>query len=121
MPQSKRLTKFYNAYNDWLKAGAPERVQVVSFLPWVTKAAPFSRHYGLCLNLNLWYHAQCWCWVPSHAAVQQLVYEQAQLFRDEGLDSVIPFGHSDYVFRRAAGTFHQCPKRIDWVKAHLKR
>lgn len=124
MTQSKQLTEFYNAYNDWLEAGAPERVRVVKFLPWITKAATFTRYNGLCINLSRWAKSII---KADNITTTALVREQEALFHDAGLSRYYPFDALDYAnlsntsynLRSRIGTVHECPKRIAWVKAHL--
>lgn len=105
MTQSELLTEFYNAYNDWLLAGAPSS-------PW------FSRFQGLCGNLvrvaaKLEHHHH----QHHHVDAQ---YEMLTQFKEAGLDKAYPFGGPAVYDNEAENdTAHLNQARIDWVKAHL--
>ena len=102
--QSKRLTKFYNAYNDWLEAGAPEDNEY-----------GFSRKIGLCGSIAYYYEKQ------SLSVSQKVIAEQTRQFIAAGLDKGYPFGYSAYYVGMSNNNNHLDPNRVAWVKAHLKR
>lgn len=104
MIQSANLTKFYNAYNDWQEAGAPEH-------------NAFEHWFGLCTSLRRW----CQYQVRLGVAVDSwlLTDEMTDQFRENGLDTNYPFGRADFEDCLYHDTMHLSPKRIAWVKAHL--
>lgn len=108
--QSQLLTEFYNAYNDWLEAGAPDGVM-------------FHREVGLCSNIASWGNSTKFDHVggdPAFSTVATLRYEMTMQFDADGLSKHYPFGNlSEYTDCRNNSTQHLDPKRIAWVKAHL--
>ena len=101
--QSKELTAFYNAYNDWLEAGAPDKNEY-----------SFSRRDGLCFLLYQFFDkvgetCDNACRI-SKEMKNQFVSAQSEVY---------PFGMSNYYERAKNNTQHLDPIRIRWVKAHL--
>jgi hypothetical protein len=96
MSQSKGLTEFYNAYNDWVNTGAPE-------------CNVFSRSYGLCLNLRV------------YGDSLNLCNEMKAQFVEAELSCDYPFNESEneYFVECDAGEAALNPERIKWVQEHL--
>ena len=101
--QSDELTAFYQAYRDWLDAGAIYK-----------NTFEFHRGVGLCGNLRLF------CFIYG-------VFGQSQLFLDEleqqfnaaDLDKNYPFSSAEiYRLEVERDTAHLNPKRIQWVRDH---
>lgn len=89
------LQQFYNDYDAWLDAGAPE-------------GQPFSRIQGLCRNL--------WDWSGYDNRLQA---EMRVHLKKVGLNPAYPFGGDDvYDDESLNATMHLNPKRIQWVKDH---
>lgn len=104
MKQSKELTAFYNAYNDWLEAGAPEENEY-----------NFHRHGGLCYNI-IYIGAIAY---GTKKLVGELIPELKEQFEKAHLDKDYPFGRWIYLVARYNDTQHLDPNRIRWVKSHL--
>lgn len=100
MSQSNELTKFYQAYSDWLDAGAPHR-------------QPFWRNFGLCSSINDVKNLN----VSAHV----LMDEMSTQFIFAGLNRVHPFGQRIYMEEKAANEMHLNPRRIAWVKSQLNQ
>ena len=98
MKQSPRLTAFYNAYHDWLEAGAP-----------IENSYEFSRHWGLCTSI-------IFC---SNSKYCASAAEMTRQFKMAGLDKFYPFGENEYETGSSSDTQHLDKNRIAWVKAHL--
>lgn len=97
MKQSPELTAFYNAYNDWLEAGAPDENKY-----------DFSRSNGLCYNLEYGFDGK-----------RREIFEMKEQFKKAGLDTIHPFGKEIFLAAHAQKVQHLDPNRIKWVKAHL--
>ncbi|AXH72680.1 MAG: hypothetical protein [Caudoviricetes sp.] len=98
MKQSRELTKFYNAYHDWLMNGAP--IHDI-----------FSRCAGLCHNLTLY--------CVRNKIDKNFSKQMGKQFEKAGLDKEYPFGEEQYINCFMNDTSHLDPNRIAWVKAHL--
>lgn len=97
------LKAFYRSYADWLRAGAPE-------------AAPYTRSYGLCTNLDKYICAEYGDNDNLEARVGWVLKRQ---FRASGLDAVFPFsGSYTYHAERKSRTQHLNPDRMAWVMRH---
>lgn len=89
---SADLIAFLKAWHDWATNGAPDD-------------SPFLRGTGLCHNAKRW---------------------DARRSSDVHGELIRIFGHEQYPFGRAAynvsvnaGTQHECPKRLAWVRERL--
>ena len=121
--QSKELTSFYNAYNEWLEAGAPEHNDY-----------RFLRSVGLCSALRKYSSIRKWAGVFKHVISQENIdididnlmvcdktisLEMESQFDKANLDTKYPFGEIEF----CRGVQHESnyldPNRIRWVKAHL--
>ena len=95
------LKHFYNDYQAWLDAGAPE-------------GKPFTRHGGLCVNLCIWRNEQAE--IDKKLLLSSVLIIQ---FKEEGLAACSPFGLLEYVEEKKNGTGHLNKQRILWIKNHL--
>lgn len=100
------LLQFYAAYSIWLHYGAPHR-------------SPFSRRYGLCVNL--WDYCED-AGLPMWAVRATC----AQLHKDfvrAGLDGRLPFNKSVEQFNTESVDLecHKNPARIAWVNDQLQQ
>ena len=105
--QSKELISFYNAYNEWLEAGAPEKNDF-----------GFERTSGLCDSLLYYY------FLTKYRTLEEFDYlktkkQLKEQFKMSNLDSKYPFGVENYSKRWDNNTQHLDPNRIAWVKSHL--
>jgi hypothetical protein len=102
MVQSEELTKFYQAYNDWLERGAPNN-------------KPFSHKQALCGSLERFYEK-----LPPVEKLN-LVSELRCQLEDAGLDTRLPFDKNWVSFHLSYqnSRLHLNPKRVAWVKEHL--
>lgn len=90
----KTLKQFFQAYIDWVDAGAFEH-------------PTFTRRYGLCMNLNLWSDYD-----------EELRQELRGLFAQDFGTTYTPFGeHYDKEFRNSI--MHLNEARINWVRKQL--
>lgn len=96
-----QLAEFYEAYSDWIDAGAPE-------------GEPFSRRIGLCGSLCL-YLTSKGCICPVRDMALQLMKSQ---FIKAGLSRDYPFNNADnsYYMESINGTIHTNKNRVAWVK-----
>lgn len=109
MAQSSALTAFYNAYNDWLEAGAPVRQSSKS-------SFKFQRDLGLCTSLRRWaIHNE----YVYGLAIYDIADEMVMQFQAEHLHDYFPFGATAFEYDMNNETMHTCPCRIAWVKSHL--
>lgn len=94
----KTLREFYQAYADWVDAGAPD-------------GNPFRREWGLCTNLYFFGYCD-----------DDLLYEMSKQFEAAGLDPELPFNKDwdDYAREYKEDGSHLNAVRIQWVKDHLK-
>ncbi len=101
MSQSKKLTEFYNAYNNWLNAGAPNY-------------EPFSRTAGLCYGIMTFSDENC-------KVARILKSEMRKQFDAADLDNCTPFNNDEnyYADESDDRSMHLNPKRIEWVRSHL--
>ncbi|WP_244832349.1 hypothetical protein [Caballeronia sp. TF1N1] len=102
-PQSELLTAFYQAYLWWLTLGANEDMG-------------FSRYHGLCGALRQWANRN------AQIEYRQLSDEMRMQFSWERLDFLHPFHPTTQDYNREVdrGEAHLNPKRIQWVKDHVK-
>ena len=98
---SQTVLKFLKEWQAWAEAGAPPH-------------AHFSRHYGLCSNLQQW--ADHTSWAPLW-----LKYILDLLFEKDGLDPDHPFGIESYISRKETASQHLCPKRLAWVRRTIAK
>lgn len=99
---SPELTAFYQAYNQWLEAGAPE------------EDPNFFRGAGLCANLNNW---------ADWRQRANLRWELEKQFQRAELDPFYPFNnesYSEYSIESNAMLSYLNPQRVAWVKAHAQ-
>ena len=94
---SADLIAFLKAWYDWATSGAPN-------------CGPFDRSLGLCDN--------------AAQTKWGLRVELTSMFREERSSGnmachIYPFGESDFDARAKDHTFHECPKRLAWVRARL--
>lgn len=96
-----KLAEFYEAYSDWIDAGAPE-------------SEPFSRRVGLCGSLCS-HLASKGCRFPVRDMALQLMKSQ---FIKAGLSRDYPFNNADnsYCLESINGEIHTNKNRIAWVK-----
>lgn len=96
-----QLAEFYEAYSDWVDAGAPE-------------SEPFSRRVGLCGSLCS-YLASKGCRFPVRDMALQLMKSQ---FIKAGLSRDYPFNNADnsYCLESINGAIHTNKNRVAWVK-----
>lgn len=96
-----QLAEFYEAYSDWIDAGAPE-------------SEPFSRRVGLCGSLCS-YLASKGCRFPVRDMALQLMKSQ---FIKAGLSRDYPFNSADnsYCLESINGEIRTNKNRIQWVK-----
>lgn len=96
-----QLAEFYEAYSDWIAAGAPE-------------SEPFSRRVGLCGSLCS-YLTSKGCKFPVRDMALQLMKSQ---FIKAGLNSDYPFNNKEnsYCVEAINGLIHTNIDRIAWVK-----
>lgn len=96
-----KLADFYEAYSEWIDAGAPE-------------SEPFSRRVGLCGSLCL-YLTRKGCKFPARDMALQLMKSQ---FIKAGLSRDYPFNNAEnsYHVECVNGTIHTNKNRIAWVK-----
>jgi hypothetical protein len=99
------LIDFYRSYIAWLDAGAPD-------------GEPYHRNGGLCHSLRQWYLR-----VEESATAGLGVYRHL-LHRDllglAPIESMFPFGSTDYHRRHRDCTMHLCPKREDFVRTRIR-
>ena len=98
MKQTPELTAFYNAYHDWLEAGAPAKNKY-----------GFKRYLGLCSNIK-------------DGMNSKYILEECEMksqFEKAGLCEIYPFGEDAYNVGNMADAQHLDKNRIAWVKAHL--
>ena len=96
-----QLAEFYEAYSDWIDAGAPE-------------SEPFSRRVGLCGSLCLYLTGKgCIC--PVRDMALKLMKSQ---FIKAGLSRDYPFNNAEnsYYVECINATIHTNKNRIAWVK-----
>lgn len=109
--QSKELTAFYRAYNEWLEVGAPDEYH------YIDNPNGFIPELGLCNALKKF------CTKNNISyKIKSLSIEMEFQFFKKGLSTIYPFGEKEYdTSVENTGTLccHQ-PKRIQWVKDHLK-
>lgn len=100
-----QLAEFYEAYSDWIDAGAPE-------------CEPFSRRSGLCGSLCS-YLASNGCNLTVRYMALQLMKSQ---FIKAGLSRDYPFNNAEnsYYVECVSGTIHTNKNRIAWVKMEWK-
>ena len=96
--QSKELTAFYNAYNEWLEAGAPEENKY-----------GFSGYDGLCCSIVVY----------TRTPFSKIAVEMESQFAGAKLSKTYPFTRSNFIDRYDSGTLHLDPNRRRWVKTHL--
>lgn len=96
-----QLAEFYEAYSDWIDAGAPE-------------SEPFSRRVGLCGSLCS-HLASKGCRFPERDMALQLMKSQ---FIKAGLSRDYPFNNADnpYCLESIDAAIHTNKNRIAWVK-----
>lgn len=96
---SRHLLAFYQAYSDWLNAGAPQR-------------RPFSRRAGLCCNLRVWCRER---FPASDGYV--LGREMKRQFEAAGLDDELPFNSEKHTYSSEVYLHccHENPHRVQWV------
>ena len=96
-----QLAEFYEAYSDWIDAGAPE-------------SEPFSRRVGICGSLCL-YLTNKGCRFPERDMALQSMKSQ---FIKAGLNRDYPFNNAEnsYYVECVNGTIHTNKNRIAWVK-----
>ena len=96
-----KLAEFYNAYSDWIDAGAPE-------------GKPFNRNCGICVSLTL--HLKAMGLTPKEREqARKLMRSQ---FIKAGLNGDYPFNSQEkpYLSESARGLIHTNIARIAWVK-----
>nr|UWG25963.1 MAG: hypothetical protein [Bacteriophage sp.] len=100
-----QLAEFYEAYSDWIDAGAPE-------------SEPFSRRVGLCGSLCS-YIASKGCRSQVRDMALQLMKSQ---FIKAGLSRDNPFNNADnsYYVECINWAIHTNKNRIAWVKREWK-
>lgn len=103
--QSKELTAFYRAYNEWLDSGA-------SYF----KDNP----YGFLPRLGLCYALRKYC--ENNSSYKVLSKEMKSQFIKSGRNKIYPFGEKEYNNSADFGGEPCCyqPERVKWVKDHLK-
>lgn len=96
-----KLAEFYEAYSDWIDAGAPE-------------SEPFSRRVGLCASLCLYLKGKG-CNPREREVALFLMKSQ---FTKAGLSRNYPFNNADnsYYVEGIDGKIHANKNRIAWVK-----
>lgn len=101
-----QLAEFYEAYSDWIDAGAPE-------------SEPFSRRVGLCGSLLLHLKSKG-CRFPVRDMALQLMKSQ---FIKAGLSRDYPFNNADnsYCLESINGEIHTNKNRVAWVKGEWRR
>lgn len=98
---SELLHQFLSAYIAWVDEGAPN-------------LKPFSRHRGLCSNLDSFMFKNCLA--DALEAESDLMW----MFSCDGLDISYPFGGGDAYDKECAyGKIHLNEHRIAWVRAKL--
>lgn len=100
-----KLAEFYEAYSDWIDAGAPE-------------GKPFSRKCGICVSLTL--HLKDIGLTPKEREqARKLMRSQ---FIKAGLNGDYPFNNRElpYLTESARGMIHTNKNRIQWVKKEWK-
>lgn len=100
-----QLAEFYEAYSDWIDAGAPE-------------SEPFSRRVGLCGSIFLYLAMKGY---PIKDRKITLEMMRAQ-FVKAGLDREYPFNNQENSYRMESinGLIHTNKNRIAWVKREWK-
>lgn len=103
MPQSELLTLFYQAYTEWLAAGAPE-------------SNPFSRHHGLCGALRQWANRN------DQLAYRAMHEEMIAQFMHHSTSFLHPFHTFTQEYNREVdrGEAHLNRDRIKWAKDHAQ-
>lgn len=107
--QSDELTAFYQAYRDWLNAGANETTNDAN------NPFGFFRGVGLCGNLRLFcFQHSCY----GHHTIY--VAEMIKQFVDAGLDKQYPFNsyskdENSMSIEMRQDTCHINSKRVQWV------
>lgn len=98
MIQSKELTEFYIALQEWLDHGAD--------------SVSFHREYGLCDNLAVY-----------HGIYAKVIDEMKEQFTSENLHRVYPFNEDSTEFDEECetSTCYKNPKRLQWIKDHLPK
>lgn len=97
------LEHFYRDYLAWVKAGVPDD-------------ACFSRHSGLCGNLNSW-GSKHKVGYKHHA---KLCAQMVVQFDEAGLDDTFPFGRGAYHMDRMKGRMHLDTNRLHFVRTHAE-
>lgn len=93
------LKAYLREWLDWVERGAPP-------------GQPFTRCFGLCNNV-------------FNSGAQDSPYLKHQLLH--ALETSFPgnkdfpFGHREYHVRQTAGTMHEDPKRLAWVRKMLTK
>ena len=96
-----QLAEFYEAYSDWIDAGAPE-------------GDPFGRRVGLCASLCLYLKGKC-CNPREREVALFLMKSQ---FTKAGLSRDYPFNNADnsYYLESIDGAIHTNKNRVAWIK-----
>lgn len=95
------LQQFYRDYLAWVDAGVPED-------------GCFSRHSGLCGNLNSWSAKH----KLRYGHRGKLCSQMTSQFLEAGLCAMFPFGSEAYRLDRVKGRMHRDTNRIKFVRTH---
>lgn len=112
MKQSDELTAFYQAYRDWVNAGAPIDCQETD-----DNQYGFSRGSGLCSNLR-YYCSNYGCYGVRNTYVSEM---QGQFYR-AGLHIRYPFNATPHHYQIEMGkdACHLNKERMQWVIDHCE-
>ena len=101
--QPKLLVDFYNAYNDWLDAGAVDGFE-----------AQFARQNDLYAELHTYLEEK------NVADFDNVVADFQETLKGAGLDVDYPFGYSSHMLGYKTNTMYLDKNQIRWVKSHLE-
>lgn len=91
------LKAYLREWLDWVERGAPQN-------------QPFSRSHGLCNNV-------CGSSAQDKTHLEHQLGHALETSFPEDKD--YPFGYCAYLVRGSAGTMHEDPKRLAWVREML--
>jgi hypothetical protein len=98
---TKMMKKFLTEWYEWAKDGLTHPV--------------FEDRVGLCTSLSRWAVANgC-----NSYDKERLQAELKNMFFNQGLDELYPFGSENYRKDQKYGEQHKNPKRLAWVETQL--
>lgn len=101
--QETIILGFLKDWLNWAK-GKPSKVN-------------YFAHAGLCHGCETYAFAEHGMDIGSEFSAMVL----RNMFRADNLDTSFPFGYRSYTECKWNHSMHECPKRLVWVKATIKR